>query len=134
MNRNFREFIKNDIVNFYEAAGVSGSGLFFPTSFPPLTNFLSLLPTDDLKAQALMWIVSKGMMEASLNRDKLFKLVQEQMNKISAMPNLKMNTAHGIKNVPSTQKVVGEMARNVVGKYGRDEETIFSHLFHVFLT
>ena len=126
MNSNFKSFAEYKKM-WNEVAGVSRTKIEFPVDFAPLGNLLTFIPGRQLRARALSWITTEGLMQASRGRNKLFLLVKPELEKLQNTI-LPMTGAHGIKNQQPSQKVAGvhEMARNVIGNWGRDPEDDFT--------
>ena len=81
MIASFKNFIQNETDKFslfVEEEGMSTPKMLFPIT-QPLANLLSLIPSMTLKADALNWIVTEGLMEASKGREKLLDKVREEI-------------------------------------------------------
>lgn len=117
MNKTFRSFVEDQIQN--EAGGISKSYAEFPVDFAPLANFLTFIPRTTHKARALSWITTAGLMQASKGRDQLLELVLQQVEQLSGSA-MTMNPLRTMQNIPPSKAVVGEMARNPYGNWGRD--------------
>ena len=110
-----------------EVSNISHTEIKFPVDYGPLGDLLTLIPGDKLRTRALVWITTEGLMQASRGRNKLFLLVKPELEKLQNTI-LPMTGAHGIKNQQPSQKIAGvqEMARNVIGNWGRDPEDGFT--------
>ena len=87
MIASFKNFIQNETDKFslfVEEEGMSTPKMLFPIT-QPLANLLSLIPSMTLKADALNWIVTEGLMEASKGREKLLDKVREEIQTRMAM-------------------------------------------------
>ena len=122
MIASFKNFIQNETDKFslfVEEEGMSATKMEFPIT-QPLANLLSLIPSNTLKARALNWIVTEGLMQASKGREKLLEQVRKEMQN-----SLKSNFPP--KNIPSRMAMQSEMAREVMHK--SDENVKSQDLF-----
>jgi hypothetical protein len=126
VNSNFKSFVDSK-KTWNEVAGVSRGYIEFPVDFAPMANLFMFIHGKGLRARALNWIVTTGLMQASRGRDKLFELVKVEVEKLQGSP-LKMTTARNVQNIQPSQKVAGvhEMARSVIGNWGRDPDELFT--------
>ena len=111
MIASFKNFIQNETDKFslfVEEEGMSTTKMLFPIT-QPLANLLSLIPSNTLKADALNWIVTEGLMEASKGRENLLELVRKRLAGKTPKSNfLPKNTINTLQ--------VAEMAREVMHK------------------
>lgn len=90
-----------------ESRGVSQLGLELPIDFRPLADLLILVTgSEAVKAEALNWLLSEGLMEASIGRQKLYLMVMDARD-------TKPKTTVGNSNPAYYYKKVDEMAKNI---------------------
>lgn len=129
VNTNFRAYMQHKKANnnhlLSEVAGVSASEQKFSVEYRPLADFLALVPGANItKANALNWVMSEGLMQASLGREQLLKLVNESLSGFfqAAKTPTQMNPPQ--QNVVGAglpaKKAVGEMAFNAQDAFGLD--------------
>jgi hypothetical protein len=124
--KSFRQYIQSAIEHiaiaksqFSEATGFGGTTLPFVIT-QPMANLLTLITGTKLRARALNWMLSEGLLEATLNRNKLCEMINAHMRGQSVDAVLKMPPRIVPQNIQPSMRVVGEMARSAVGLSGED--------------
>ena len=96
---NFSNFVEMKKGNLLEMAqGRSASELKLPIT-QPMANMISLIPGVAARARALNWFLSEGLLEASIGREKLLKMVNTVIDQRTTPIPMKRNEAQEILNV-----------------------------------
>lgn len=112
----FRNFIHNK--SFFIEMAMSKPQMRLPITHE-LADLISLVHGQTLRARALNWILSTGLMEASMNREKLC----DKVNQIIKGENLQKTSNLGVSQQPKKpfskqQQIVGEVRSiNSIGMY-----------------
>lgn len=121
VEQSFRDFLKSDPVLPEMAMGLSRPQLEFEISWP-LAYTLNLITGHALRARALIWFTGEGLLEASMGREKLREIVNQQLN---AKGNI-LSLPQTPKNIQPSGKVVGMAnevrADHVYNTFGEDPD------------
>ncbi len=125
MFQSFKSFVEDKQSVWSEGQGYTPhKEVEFPTK--PFANLLSLIPGDAQRNEALVWLTTDGLLEASLNREELCKLVNIELEKSHNNQPIPFNNVRGVKNIPPTRKI--EMALDPwvsSGNHYNPENSIF---------
>lgn len=116
MNISFRSYMKSRPI-IIEGLRTSFARMRLPVT-EGMANLLSLIRGQGTRTRALSWLTTEGLYQASENRQRLFKLVKDQLAGSGIL------RGGRVSNVPSSKKVAGihEMAQDVT--YSEDPNEI----------
>jgi hypothetical protein len=115
---------KGRFANFLQLEANMASNIqFFVTQ--PMANLLSLVERHEMRARALSWLTTEGLLEASIGREKLADLVNEELatknQQVLRMPSRFIPSGHAANESVDLSEV---RAGETFGRYGRDSRKI----------
>ena len=119
VKKSFRSYIKGELSKvsprvFEMAQAFSQSQIDFIIN-QEMANLLSLIPGLNMRARVLNWLVTEGLLEASMKRDELLELVKAELGKhttAGAAQSQVVKLPSKPQNVPPTSKLASQFDHN----------------------